>query len=109
MFDIFAQGTPTDPTGYYFTQGVLGVTVVVLALTLIYIYKSLSAKIDKKEEEKTAILEAWRQEVKTDGKEALEIVKGNSQTMFYFADKIQAGKGNQVQIQVPPNQQDRQL
>lgn len=96
-----------DPSTYYFTQGVLGVTVVVLALTLIYIYKSLSAKVDKKEAEKTAVLEAWRQETKTDGQAALEIVKGNSQTMFYFADKIQAGKNNQVQVQMPPNQ-DRQ-
>lgn len=81
-----------DPSTYYFTQGVLGVTVVVLGVTLYRIYTTLTAKLEKKEAEKIAILEAWRQETKDEGKTALEVVKGNSQTMFYLADKIEAGK-----------------
>lgn len=79
---------PGDPATYYLTQGVLGVSVLVLGLVV----RALWVALQKKEQEKIAILEAWRQETKTDGKEALEIVKGNSQTMFYLADKIEAGK-----------------
>lgn len=84
-----------DPSTYYFTQGVLGVTVVVLGITLYRIYTTLTAKLEKKEAEKIAILEAWRQETKDEGKTALEVVKGSSQTMFYLADKIEAGKQKQ--------------
>lgn len=97
MFDFlttFAQGTPVDPSGYYFTQGVLGVTVVVLGIALIYIYKTLSAKLDKKEDEKIAILEAWRQETKDEGKAALDVLKGNSQSIFYLADKLKTGRND---------------
>lgn len=79
---------PGDPTTYYLTQGVLGVTVLVLGLVI----RALWSEIKKKEDEKIAILEAWRQETKDEGKATLDIVKGNSQTIFYLADKIKAGK-----------------
>lgn len=92
---FFSAVVNTDPASYYFTQGVLGVTVVVLGISLYRIYTTLTAKLEKKEAEKIAILEAWRHETKDEGRAALEIVKGNSQTMFYLADKIQAGKDNQ--------------
>lgn len=88
---------PGDPATYYLTQGVLGITVLVLGLVI----RALWSEIKKKEAEKIAILEAWRQETKTDGKDALEIVKGNSQTMFYLADKIQGGKNQNNNQQRP--------
>lgn len=78
----------TDPTTFYFTQGVLGVTVVILAIVCIKLYN----KTERLEQEKLAILEAWRQETKDEGRSALEIVKGNSQSLFYLADKIESGK-----------------
>lgn len=77
-----------DPATYYFTQGVLGITVLVLGLVVRTIYKELQ----NERKEKIAILEAWRLETKTEGKDALDIVKGNSQSLFYLADKIEAAK-----------------
>lgn len=70
------------------TQGVLGVAVVALSIVVIRLYN----KIDRVEKEKTDILEAWRLETKSDGQDALEVLKGNSQNMFYLAEKIEAGK-----------------
>lgn len=83
---------PADASTYYFTQGVLGVTVVVLGIALYRIYTTLTKKLEDKEKEKVAILEAWRLETKADGQVAIDVLKGNSQSMFYLADKIQAGK-----------------
>lgn len=77
-------------TNYLFTQGVLGVVVVGLIVICVKLYN----KIERLEKEKVAILEAWRAETKEDGKDALDIVKGNSQSLIYIADKIEAGKAN---------------
>lgn len=79
---------PGDPTTYYLTQGVLGTTVLVLGLVV----RSLWIELKKKEAEKIAILEAWRLETKADGQVAIDVLKGNSQSMFYLADKIKTGK-----------------
>lgn len=77
-----------NATTYYFTQGVLGVTVVVLAIVCMRLYN----KTERQEIEKTALLEAWRLETKDYGKAALDVVQGNSQSLFYLADKIEVGK-----------------
>lgn len=77
-----------DPTTYYFTQGVLGVTVVVLAIVIIKLY----GKTERLEKEKIALIEAWRQETKDEGKQVIDVLRGNSQSLFYLADKIQVGK-----------------
>lgn len=83
---------PTDASTFYFTQGVLGVTVVILAIALYRIYTTLSAKLELKEKEKVAILETWRLETKQDGQAAIDVLRGNSQSILYLADKIQVGK-----------------
>lgn len=75
---------------YLFTQGVLGVVALCLGIVCIKLYN----KIERLEKDKVAILEAWRAETKEDGKDALDIVKGNSQSLIYIADKIEAGKAN---------------
>ena len=51
MFEYFAATTPStaDPVSYYFTQGVLGVTVIVLALTLRFMWNYFTKKIDEKD------------------------------------------------------------
>lgn len=77
-------------TTYLFTQGVLGVVVIGLIVVVVKLYN----KVERLEKEKVAILEAWRAETKEDGKDALDIVKGNSQSLIYIADKIEAGKAN---------------
>lgn len=79
---------PGDPTTYYLTQGVLGVTVLVLGLVV----RALWQDVKKKEQEKIAILEAWREETRAEGKSALDVLQGNSQSLFYLADKIESGK-----------------
>lgn len=70
------------------TQGVLGVAVVALSFVVAKLY----SKLERLEKEKADILEAWRLETKTDGKDALEVLKGNSQNMFYLAEKIESAK-----------------
>lgn len=79
---------PDDPTTYFLTQGVLGVTVLVLGIVV----RALWQDVKKKEAEKIAILEAWRAETKEEGKAALDVLQGNSQSLFYLADKIESGK-----------------
>lgn len=79
---------PNDPTTYFLTQGVLGVTVLVLGLVV----RALWQDVKKKEAEKIAILEAWRSETREEGKQALDVLQGNSQSLFYLADKIESGK-----------------
>lgn len=83
---------PSDASTYYFTQGVLGVTVVVLGIALYRIYTTLTKKLDDKEKEKIAILEAWRLETKADGQVAIDALKQSSQSIFFLGDKIEAAK-----------------
>lgn len=77
-----------DPATYYFTQGILGITVIVLAIVLRFIYKELQ----NERKEKIAILEAWRLETKEEGSKVIDAMKGSSQSLFYLADKIKTGK-----------------
>lgn len=79
---------PNDPATYYLTQGVLGVSVLVLGLVV----RALWQEIKQLRKEKEAILEAWRLETKADGQAALDIIKGNSTSNFYLADKIEEAK-----------------
>lgn len=78
----------TDPATFYFTQGVLGVTVIVLGMVV----RILWLEVKKERVEKEALLKAWREETKTDGQVAIDVLKGNSQSLLYLADKIQTGK-----------------
>ena len=78
----------SDPATYYFTQGVLGVTVIVLGLVI----RALYSELKKEREEKFALLEAWRTETKEEGKIAVDALKNSSQSLIFLADKIEAGK-----------------
>lgn len=69
-------------------EGILGIALVALSIVIIRLYN----KTERLEKEKSDILEAWRLETKTDGKDALEVLKGNSQNMFYLAEKIESAK-----------------
>jgi hypothetical protein len=85
---------PGDATTFYFTQGVLGVTVVVLLYICAKLYNSREA--DRKE---------WRTEVKElndlrlqDGRDVSEKVIGvmdnTSQNLRILSEKIEVGKEN---------------
>lgn len=78
----------SDPATYYFTQGVLGVTVIVLGLVI----RALWVELKEARKEKEAILTAWREETKEEGKVVVDALKQNSQIQFYMADKIEAAK-----------------
>lgn len=75
-------------TTYFFTQGILGVVVIVLGIVCMKLYN----KNERLEKEKTAILEAWRDETREEGRVQIEVLKGNSQSLFYLADKIEVDK-----------------
>ena len=79
----------SDPATYYFTQGILGVTVIVLGLVV----RALWLELKQERKEKEAILNAWREETKEEGKVVVDALKQSSQTQFYLADKIEAAKG----------------
>lgn len=83
----------SDPATYFFTQGVLGVTVIVLGLVI----RALWVELKTERKEKEAILNAWRQEIKDEGKIVVDALKQSSQTQYYMADKIEAArKGNRA-------------
>jgi hypothetical protein len=72
---------PNDPTTYYFTQGVLGVTVIVLALVCVKLYNRSQQLQDER---------------LTDAKDTTEKVvtalQNNTQSNLILAEKIEAGK-----------------
>lgn len=78
----------TDPAIFYFTQGVLGVTCIVLAIVVNKLWGEL--KVERAE--KIEILKQWRQETKEEGKLVVDALKQSSQSQFYLADKIEVGK-----------------
>lgn len=75
---------------YLLTQGILGVSVIMLSLVCLKLYN----KSERIEKEKIEILEAWRKETKEQGDDQLEVLKGNSQSLLFLANKIEVGKAN---------------
>lgn len=72
---------PNDPTTYYFTQGVLGVTVVVLAGVAWKFYTKIQQLQD-----------ARLQDQKDVTKENGAIIASNAEAMRILAAKIETGK-----------------
>lgn len=104
MLSYFAA-TPTDPAssalGYYFTQGVLGVTVVVLALVIRFMFKYYTDKLDAKDAKIEALQNARLDDNNRHADDYREMAKndqivlsGNSQANQLLAAKIEAVKGN---------------
>lgn len=97
FFDVFAQATTGEGiTSYLFTQGVLGVAVIVLGVVVIYQQK----KIDKKDEKLESLYEARILDNKNQAadyremaKDNQEVLQGNSQANLLLGSKIEAVKG----------------
>ena len=70
-----------DASTYFFTQGVLGVIVVVLALVVVKLYN-----------ENKALHEARRLDAEKNLREAHEVMGGLSTNMRILTEKIQVGK-----------------
>lgn len=96
-----AAATPgTDPISYYFTQGVLGVTVVLLLLTLRFMWTYFTKKIDEKDLKIELLQNARLEDNKTHTTDYREMAKndqtvllGNAQAQELLAGKIEAVKG----------------
>lgn len=103
MLSTFAATDPaTSPMGYYFTQGVLGVTVIVLALVIRFMWVYFTNKLDAKDLEIKALNEARLDDNKThtaDYREMArhdqEVLSGTSQAVELVGAKIEAVKGRQ--------------
>jgi hypothetical protein len=75
-------------TNQYLSQGVLGVTVVVLLVVV----KVLYDRACRLEQEKTDILKAWHAETTADKDKVVGALQNSSQALYYVGDKIQTGK-----------------
>ncbi len=72
-----AGGSPTDAASYYFTQGVLGVTVIVLALVIRFLFSYYTKKIDEKDTEIRALNQARFEDNKTHTADYREMAKND--------------------------------
>lgn len=80
-----------DPniTTYYLTQGVLGVTVVVLIYVVIKLYNKGEAKQSRIDE----LQDLRLQDSKEVTKDVTAVLQGNTQSNLVLAAKIDAAKG----------------
>lgn len=82
-------------TSYLFTQGVLGVAVIVLGWVCIKLYNKgerLQSEKDLLQKEIQKIIEDRRIESVATTKEVLEVLQGNSQSNTLLASKIEVSK-----------------
>ena len=100
----YLAATNSDPAssaiGYYFTQGVLGVTVIVMALVIRFLFSYYTKKIDEKDVKIDSLQNARLDDNKTHTLDYREMAKndqivlsGNSQANELLAAKIEAVKG----------------
>ena len=90
----------TSAAGYYFTQGVLGVTVIVLALVIRFLFSYYTKKLDEKDAKIEALQNARLEDNKTHTADYREMAKndqavllGNAQANELLGAKIEAVKG----------------
>jgi len=99
--EYFAAAANTDPAstalGYYFTQGVLGVTVIVLALVIRFLFSYYTKKIDEKDAKIDLLQNARLEDNKTHTIDYREMAKndqtvllGNAQANELLAGKIES-------------------
>ena len=100
----YLAATTSDPAtsaiGYYFTQGVLGVTVIVLALVIRFLFSYYTKKVDEKDAIIYALQNARLEDNKIHAADYREMAKndqmvlsGNSQANELLAGKIEAVRG----------------
>ena len=78
---------------YYLTQGVLGVSVLVLSYVVVHLYKENK----ELQTQKTEILEARRIDDRATLKEVTTILNDNAQNMRILSEKIEVSKTSQRQ------------
>ena len=101
MLEYFAAATPpaNDPISYYFTQGVLGVTVIALIIVIRFMWNYFTKKLDEKDVKIDTLQNARLDDNKTHTLDYREMAKndqavllGNAQASELLASKIEAGK-----------------
>lgn len=92
-------GAPNDPISYYFTQGVLGVTVIALIIVIRFMWNYFTKKIDEKDIKIDLLQNARLDDNKIHTADYREMAKndqtvllGNAQASELLATKIEAGK-----------------
>lgn len=86
-------------TSYLFTQGVLGIAVIVLGWVCLKLYNSRETErtahaleVKQLQKEKEDIIEARRLESNATTEKVLTVLQGNSQSNTLLASKIEAVK-----------------
>ena len=89
-----------DPISYYFTQGVLGVTVIALIIVIRFMWTYFTKKIDEKDMKIDLLHNARLEDNKTHTVDYREMAKndqivlsGNAQANELLAGKIEAVRG----------------
>lgn len=100
MEHIAAAATATDPLSYYWTQGVLGVTVIALILTIRFMWNYFTRKIDEKDAKIDLLQNARLEDNKIHTVDYREMAKndqtvllGNAQASELLAGKIESVRG----------------
>lgn len=101
MMHYFAATTPaTDPLSYYWTQGVLGVTVIALIIVIRFMWNYFTKKIDEKDVKIDLLQNARLEDNKTHTADYREMAKndqtvllGNAQASELLAGKIETVRG----------------
>lgn len=100
MWSNFAAVTPpNDPISYYFTQGVLGVTVIALIIVIRFMWNYFTKKIDEKDLKIELLQNARLDDNKTHTLDYRDMAKNdqtvllsNAQAQELLASKIEAVK-----------------
>lgn len=97
---LAAVTPPSDPVSYYFTQGVLGVTVIALIIVIRFMWNYFTKKIDEKDLKIDLLQNARLEDNKIHTVDYREMAKndqivlaGNAQANELFAGKIEAVRG----------------
>lgn len=102
MVEYFAAtaNPAADPFSYYFTQGVLGVTVIALVIVIRFMWNYFTKKIDEKDVKIDLLQNARLEDNKIHTVDYREMAKndqtvllGNAQSNELLAGKIEAVKG----------------
>ncbi len=101
MLQYLAAVEPnTDPISYYFTQGVLGITVIALIIVIRFMWNYFTKKLDAKDVEIQLLNNARLEDNKTHTIDYREMAKndqtvllGNAQANELLGAKIEAVKG----------------
>lgn len=101
MLNYLAATTPpSDPLSFYFTQGVLGITVIALIIVIRFMWNYFTKKLDAKDAEIQLLNNARLEDNKTHTVDYREMARndqtvllGNAQASELLGAKIESVRG----------------